>query len=329
MFVFSRIFLGHGIVYAIVSGAALLGELGHPKERAFLGSMFNAFFSVGAVIGAGIVVRTILIPNNWSWRLPSILQALPSVLQIAFSFTVPESPRWLISKDRGEEALAILIKYHAEGDASNELPHIEYAEIKRALEMENESRRQGWIELFQTSGMRRRSLIAAAIGLFVQFSGNNLISQYLVPILDKIGIKDANTQLRYNVGTQAWALVVAVTMANFSVRFPRRRMYLLCAILLTCVYSAWTIAQARNRMTGSKESAYTVLVMIFLYQPAYCIGYNALTYVYLVELFPYYVRTKGLSWFQLFGRAAVMFGKSNHIHAKHLHGQTTPNDSTQ
>jgi MFS family permease len=93
MFVFSRIFLGHGIVYAIIAGAALLGELGHPKERAFLGSLFNAFFGVGAVLGAGIVVQTRLIQNDWSWRLPSILQAIPSLIQIGFSFTVPESPR--------------------------------------------------------------------------------------------------------------------------------------------------------------------------------------------------------------------------------------------
>ncbi|KAF2020608.1 general substrate transporter [Aaosphaeria arxii CBS 175.79] len=308
MFVFSRIFLGHGIVYAIVAGAALLGELGHPKERAFLGSMFNAFYGVGAILGAGIVIRTLLIPNNWSWRLPSLLQALPSVIQIGFAFTVPESPRWLISKDRGEEALAILIKYHAEGDASNELPHVEYAEIKRALEIENEGRRRGWAELFQTPGMRHRSMVAAFLGVFVQFSGNNLISQYLVPILAKIGITDAHTVVRYNVGTQAWGFLVALTMASITPRFPRRRMYLLCASCLLCVYTAWTIAQARNRITKSTSSSYAVLVMIFLYQPAYCLGYNALTYVYLVELFPYYVRTKGLSWFQLFGRSAVMFG---------------------
>ena len=57
MFIFSRIFLGHGIVYAIISGAALLGELGHPKERQFLGSLFNAFFGVGSVLGAGIGER--------------------------------------------------------------------------------------------------------------------------------------------------------------------------------------------------------------------------------------------------------------------------------
>ncbi|KAF2712899.1 hexose transporter-like protein [Pleomassaria siparia CBS 279.74] len=308
MFVMARIFLGHGIVYAIVGGAALLGELGHPKERAFLGAMFNAFYGIGGVLGAGIVVRTILIPNDWSWRLPSFLQALPSVLQIVFAFTVPESPRWLISKGRNDEALNILIKYHAEGDASQELPHVEYAEIKQALEMENDSRRRGWAEMFQTAGMRRRSLLGAMLGLFTQFSGNNLISQYLVPILVKIGIKDSYTQVRYNIGTQAWGFVIGILMASITPRFPRRKMFLLCSISLLGVYTAWTIAQARNRITGTKESGYAVLVMIFLYSPAYCLGYNALTYVYLVEIFPYYVRTKGISWFQMFGRAASMFG---------------------
>ncbi|KAH6632957.1 hexose transporter-like protein [Boeremia exigua] len=308
MFVFSRIFLGHGIVYAIIAGAALLGELGHPKERAFLGSMFNAFFGVGAILGAGIVVQTRLIDNDWSWRLPSILQAIPSLIQIVFSFAVPESPRWLVSKDRHEEALNILIKYHAEGDAAAELPHVELAEIQAALKIENESRARGWGELFQTKGMRHRSLVAAALGLFVQFSGNNLISQYFVPIAEKIGITSSYEQVRYNVGKESWGFLVALVMASITPRYPRRKMYLLCATCLLAVYTAWTIAQARNRITGSKESGYAVLVFIFLYSPAYCIGYNALTYVYMVEIFPYYVRTKGLSWFQLFGRTAVMFG---------------------
>jgi hypothetical protein len=307
MFVLARITLGHGIVYAIIGGAALLGELGHPKERAFLGSMFNAFFGIGAVLGSGIVVRTILIQSDWCWRLPSILQAGPSVIQIVFAFTVPESPRWLVSKDRSEEALNILIKYHAEGDASNELPHIEIAEIRKALELENASRSRGWAELAQTKGMRHRSLIGAALGLFTQFSGNNLISNYLVQILRKIGITDPHVQVRYNVGTEAWGFLAALLMASIVPRFPRRRMYLLCASSLLFVYTAWTIAQARNRITGSKESGYAVLVFIFLYKPAYCIGYNALTYVYMVEIFPYYVRSKGLSFFQLFGRSASMF----------------------
>ena len=49
--------------------------------------------------------------------------------------------------------------------------HLELAEIQAALKIENESRARGWGELFQTKGMRHRSLVAAALGLFVQFSG--------------------------------------------------------------------------------------------------------------------------------------------------------------
>jgi hypothetical protein len=300
-------FLGHGIVYAIVAAATLLGELGHPKERAILGSVFNASYGFGALIAAGITLQTLVIQSDWSWRLPSILQALPSLFQLGFIYFLPESPRWLISKDRGDEALAILIKYHAEGDESAELPRVEYAEIKRALELENESRKRGWLELFQTPGMRRRTLLGAMLGLFTQFSGNSLISNYLVKILTQIGYTDPLVQNRINVGLQAWGLVVGFALALVVARFPRRRMYLLCASSLLCVYTAWTIAQARQMITGSDAAGIVVIVMIFMYTPAYCIGYNALTYTFLVELFPFYVRTKGISWFQLFGRSAGFF----------------------
>ena len=127
MWIVSRMILGHGIVYGIVAGSSLLGELGHPRERALLGSFFNAFYYVGSLTAAGIVLRTLEIQSDWCWRRPSILQAAPSIIQLLFVWLVPESPRWLISRDRGEEALQVLIKYHAEGDASSELPAAEYA----------------------------------------------------------------------------------------------------------------------------------------------------------------------------------------------------------
>lgn len=308
MWVMARIVLGHGIVYCIVAGSALIGELAHPKERAILGALFNAFYHVGAVIAAGITLRTLPIKSDWSWRLPSILQIAPSLLQIAFVFFIPESPRWLLSKDRGDEALAILIKYHAEGDEAAELPRAEFAQIKTALEVENQSRKRGWMELFQSPGMRRRSLIGAMLGLFTQFSGNTLISNYLVEILKAIGFVDPYVQNKLNLGNTAWSLVACVFLAMVVPRFPRRQMYLLCASCLICVYTGWTVAQARQMITGDVTPGIVVIVFIFLYAPAYAIGYNALTYTFLVELFPFYVRTKGVTWFQLFGRLAGFFG---------------------
>jgi hypothetical protein len=73
---------------------------------------------------------------------------------------------------------------------TDQLPHLELAQIRTALAIENESRKRGWIELFQTPGMRRRSLIALALGLFTQFSGNGLITNYLKQILVMVGIED-------------------------------------------------------------------------------------------------------------------------------------------
>ena len=74
--------LGFGIVFCIISGSSLIAELGHPKDRATLTSLFNSSYFVGAIIAACITIRTVDIPGNWSWRVPSLMQMIPSILQI-------------------------------------------------------------------------------------------------------------------------------------------------------------------------------------------------------------------------------------------------------
>ena len=172
----SRFFLGCGIPFAIVAASSLIGELSYPKERAVLTSLFNASWFVGAIVAAGITLGTFAIPNTWSWRIPSILQIFPSLFQVTFMWFLPESPRWLISHDRGDEALAILIKYHAEGDENSAFARAEFAQIKITLEIEAEASKRSWKEMIATSGMRKRVLIGSALGLFTQWSGNGLIS---------------------------------------------------------------------------------------------------------------------------------------------------------
>ena len=74
---------------------------------------------LGAIVAAGVTLGTFAMKSTWGWRIPSVLQICPSLLQICFIWFLPESPRWLISKGRNEEAYAILVKYHAEGDADS------------------------------------------------------------------------------------------------------------------------------------------------------------------------------------------------------------------
>lgn len=115
-------------------------------------------------------------PNDWGWRIPSLLQVTPSLMQIVFIYLLPESPRWLVSKGRGDEAYAILAKYHAEGDMDSEFVKAEYAQIQATLEIEKETSKVGWKELIATSGMRKRLMIGAFLGLATQWSGNGLTS---------------------------------------------------------------------------------------------------------------------------------------------------------
>lgn len=156
MYIIARMLLGYGILFAIISGSSLIGELSHPKERAFMTSMFNASYFVGAIIAAAITLKTVDIKGNWSWRLPSLLQLCPSMLQIVTVFLLPESPRWLISKDREGEAWAVLVKYHAEGDTASQLVQAEMAQIKSTIQLEMAVSKKSWWDLFRTPGMRRR-----------------------------------------------------------------------------------------------------------------------------------------------------------------------------
>jgi hypothetical protein len=106
--------------------------------------------------------------SNWGWRIPSFLQATPSLIQLIFVLLIPDSPRWLLSKGRGAEAAAILIKYHAEGDAHSELVKVEYAEIEKTFREEMKAARRGWLELFATPRMRKRAMLAVFLGLAIQ-----------------------------------------------------------------------------------------------------------------------------------------------------------------
>ena len=83
MYIFARMLLGFGIVFCIISGSSLIGELGHPKDRDTLTSLFNSSYFIGAIVAAAIALKTSDIKNDWSWRVPSLLQMCPSIIQIS------------------------------------------------------------------------------------------------------------------------------------------------------------------------------------------------------------------------------------------------------
>lgn len=308
MFLASRWVLGFGIPFAIVNASALIGELAYAKERPIMTSLFNASWFVGAIIAAGVTYGTFQMKSTWAWRLPSLLQFVPSACQLGFMAWCPESPRWLISKDRGDEAFAILQKYHCEGDNGEEFVRLEYAQIQSTIAQEKATAKSFvWADVFRDAPMRRRFALAAIMGFFTQWSGNGLLSFYMKKILNLVGITDNHTVQKFILSNTCWGFINAVPIALIAPRYPRRVMFLTCTIGTACVYTVWTIASARFAIDGTAAAAIPVLVFIFVYSPFYNIGWNALAYTYLVEIFPYAQRSKGIALEQLTVRFAVFF----------------------
>lgn len=196
---------------------------------------------------------------------------------------IPESPRWLIACDRHDEAYAILAKYHAEGDTDSDFVKAEFAHMRTTLELEMEFSKRSYLDLLRTAGMRRRSLLAAGIGLFKQWSGNTLISYFLSQILDMVGIKDSITKQKINLSLSCWSLVCAVPVVFFCVTMSRVKAAYICTFSMLAVFVAWTVSMQQSleavdddRVNNSANIA--VIVFIFLYKPAYQIFYNALVF---------------------------------------------------
>ncbi|KAI3338112.1 guanine deaminase [Ustulina deusta] len=311
-YIVARLILGFGIPTCIVSASSLIAELSYPKERPVLTSLFNVSYFVGQLLAAGITFGTNNIMSNYAWRIPSWLQMVPSLIQITFIFLVPESPRWLITKERHDEAYSILAKYHAEGDRESEFVKAEFAQLQATISLELEHSKKSMMDLVRTSGNRRRLLISTMLGLFTQWSGNTLISYYLGDILEAIGQTDSAFKQKINVAIAAWSLVSGTIASLLVKRFRRRVMYLACTCSLIIVYISWTISMkyaidGKNSGNLNTAAGSAVLFFIFAYSPCYNLGYNALTYTYMVEIWPYAERSRGIAYFQLWGRLAGFF----------------------
>jgi len=248
------------------------GLIRHPKPKRRLG-LAHTFAAPSRPITTSN--RLHLVPASFS-LLPKSQQAnLPSM--------IPESPRFLISKDRREEAYATLITYHAEGATTSPFAAAEMAQIEHTIRIELEHSKRSWREMIAVPGLRKRVIIGSFLGLFTQWSGNTLLSYYLNQLLNMIGYDDPGFVGKVNVGLNSWNLVNAVCISLLVRRFPRRKMYLICASSLLCCYVAWTVAMQRYTATKKIEPARLTIAIIFMYQMCYNIGYNALTYSELLR----------------------------------------------
>ncbi|KAJ7104354.1 general substrate transporter [Mycena belliarum] len=310
MFVGARFLIGFGLTFAANAAPMLITELSYPKYRAPLTSTYNSLWYSGAIIAAWATFGTFKIGNTWAWRVPSLLQALPSVLQVFLVLFAPESPRYLVSKGKEAEALKTLAYYHADGNDQDPLVQYEFEEIKAAIEFDRTvAANIGWKSFFSTPGNRKRVRIIVAIAFFSQWSANGLVSYYLNKVLDSIGITDSTTQLLINGILQIWNLAWALLASSMVERLGRRLLFLTSVVLMTLFFTLQTICTARFRINGDANAAHAVIAFIFLYYASYDLAFTPLIVTYALEILPYNIRAKGFTIFNFTISLALIFNQ--------------------
>ena len=103
---------------------------------------------------------------NLGWRWMFASQSVPILFFIGGLFVIPESPRWLIKKNRNNEAYLVLKRINGESVAQTEMKEIEES-------IQSESGK--FSELFQ-KGIRLALIIAVCLAFFQQWSGRYTIA---------------------------------------------------------------------------------------------------------------------------------------------------------
>ncbi|KAG4433701.1 hypothetical protein IFR05_010810 [Cadophora sp. M221] len=308
MFVAARLILGLGDSIVLGSAPLLITEIAHPQDRAILVTLSGASYHSGAFIASWVTYGTLQIQSDWSWRLPSLLQSICSVIILALMWWIPESPRYLISKDQPEKALDILAHYHANDNREDEFVQLEFTEIRTAIILDREAEANSWLDLVRTKGNRKRIGIITAIAFFSQWSGNGLISYYLSSVMNSMGITDPHTQLGINGGLKSWALIVNIFMSFQVDRIGRRPTYLISTIGTLVAFTIWTIISARYAISPANGLGVAFVFMIFVYGTFYDFK-SGLLASYTTEILPYGIRAKGFTWLNFCVSAALFFNQ--------------------
>ncbi|KAF4125463.1 Sugar transporter [Geosmithia morbida] len=307
MFIVARIIVGLGGMFVVQPSPILIAELSYPTHRGKYTSAYWTMYYLGAILASWTTFGTQAHSGSISWRLPSALQAGFPLVQLASIWYLPESPRWLIAQDRTAEAAEVLCRYHDPTTPDSPLVSRELAEIVQMIQSEKEAANMGWSALVNTSGNRKRTLIAVCTGLFAQWNGIAVVSYYLTLVLDSIGITDTFTQTLINGLLQIFNFGAALSAAFLVDRVGRRTLFLWSGIGMLISYVVWTACSAVNTQTGSTSAGIVVVVCLFTYYFHYDIAWTPLLFGYPTEIFPYALRSKGLAleMFVMYGSLVI------------------------
>lgn len=253
-------------------------ELVGPSKRKYTGTIQHMFFSIG------LVYQTIVYYFSRDWQISCIVLAASCIIFIPYWWLIPESPRWLISQGRNEEANVILQKM-AKVNGTKLSP-----DVVANLTIKKE-KTGSFKDLLKSKTMCLRAVILCfnwmAVCLMyygVTFNAGNIGDFYLNFFL--MGIVEFP-------GILSTILLID--------RIGRKKMHLMCMMLggVACLCTIFTVTFARETLRPL-TIALAVIGKMASSAAFVCV------YIFTVELFPTVIRNVALGGGSCFARIGSM-----------------------
>jgi len=273
----ARFLGGLGIGGSSVLGPVYIAELAPARIRGRLVGMFQINIVIGillAYLSNFVIARQGLGAVEWRWQFG--VAALPAVLFLVMLFAIPQSPRWLVTQKRVEEASEVLQKMGADD------PERELQEIVNSVHLERLEKSE---PLF-TWKYRLPIFLAITIGMFNQLSGINAILYYLNDIFGAAGFSKVSGDLQ---AVAVGGMNLLATFLGMSVIDKLGRKTLL---LIGSVGTALCLAGVARVFLTHQHQEY-LLWFLVVYIAFFAISQGAVIWVYISEVFPNRVRAKG------------------------------------
>ena len=282
-FLVARFISGLGIGASSMICPIYIAELAPAAKRGRLGSLFQLGIVVGIFLTLFINARIQSLgdeawnaASGWRWMLGA--EIAPAALLLALLFFVPESPRWLLSVGRDDEARRVLESVDGPEHAEREITAV------RAVLGEEEGR---FLELFHAR-FRRPLIVAVLMMAFSQFSGINAIIYYSTKIFASagVGVNNAFTSSAIIGLVNLLFTFLAIAFVDKAGRRP------LLLIGLTVQAVALGVVGA---MFHVGYSGLPLLVAVISFTAAFAMAMGPISWILCSEIFPTKVRGRAMS----------------------------------
>jgi sugar porter (SP) family MFS transporter len=272
-----RFLTGIAIGGSSVVAPVYIAEVAPARQRGALVALFQFNIVAGillAYVSNFLVAQLIAGPQLWRWKL--VVAAPPAMVFLAVLLRVPQSPRWLVSRGRLQEARASLERLGIPD------PGAALAALQAGAGATGTAEGLSWHR------HHRPILLALGLAMFNQLSGINAILYYLSDIFAAAGFSARSSSIQ-SIVIGATNLVATVTAMTLIDRAGRKTL-----LMIGSAATALALAGVAAIMaTGRGEMLLLPLLIIFI--AAFGLSQGAVIWVYLSEIFPTAVRARGQS----------------------------------